>query len=163
MRTIEVKLYEFNELSDEAKQKAIRDNSEINMHYDWWDCTHETWKEIGVRIDSFDLYKQHVGFNNLYDYEDIAQSILSFFGEENDTYAFAKEYLEQVRKLDEESEDYDEDKEALEEEFYIELENTIFDWLRTEYEWLISDEAIAETLEVNEYEFTENGSRYDHI
>ena len=157
MKTVNV--YHFEELSDEAKQVAIRDNAEINVHYDWWDCTYETWSEMGVRIDSFDLYRQHVGINFLYDYEDVAQSILSFFGEDNDTYAFAKEYLEQVKKLDEESEDYDSDKDAIEEEFYMEIENTIFNWLRTEYEWLVSDEAIAETLEINQVDFLENGKR----
>ena len=157
MKTVNV--YHFEELSDEAKQVAIRDNADINVHYDWWDCTYETWSEIGIKIESFDLYRQHVGISNMYNYEDIAQSILSFFGEDNDTYAFANEYLQELGKLDEESEDYDEDKEAIEEEFYMEIENTIFNWLRTEYDWLVSDEAIADTLEINEYDFLETGKR----
>ena len=34
MKTLELKLYTFDELSEEAKEKAIEDNSTINVEYD---------------------------------------------------------------------------------------------------------------------------------
>ena len=37
MRTISHKVYHFSELSDEAKEKAIEANRDINTNYDWWD------------------------------------------------------------------------------------------------------------------------------
>lgn len=35
----------------------------------------------------------------------------------------------------------------------------VYRWLETDYEYLTTDEAIAETLRANEYEFTEDGMR----
>jgi hypothetical protein len=45
MRTIETKLYTFDELSEEAKQKAIERerNSEGYMNYDWYSFTYEDY------------------------------------------------------------------------------------------------------------------------
>lgn len=36
MRTKEIKLFEFNELSDKAKEVALDDNRSINVDSDWW-------------------------------------------------------------------------------------------------------------------------------
>jgi hypothetical protein len=40
------------------------------------------------------------------------------------------------------------------------LGDEIYKDLKKEYEYLISDEAVAETIISNEYDFTENGRRY---
>lgn len=45
MRTITKELYSFNELSDEAKQKALENLSNINTDYEWWD--YEDYTNIG--------------------------------------------------------------------------------------------------------------------
>lgn len=41
-----------------------------------------------------------------------------------------------------------------------ELNSTLFKWLRDEYEYLSSREAIIETIKANEYEFLKDGSIY---
>ena len=42
MKTIETVVYDFDELSDEAKQKAINNLSDINVDYGWWEFQYMT-------------------------------------------------------------------------------------------------------------------------
>jgi len=55
MRTAEVKVYKFEELGDEAKERALRDYTENGFHYEWWDCTEEFFKQclkaLGIEVD----------------------------------------------------------------------------------------------------------------
>lgn len=46
------------------------------------------------------------------------------------------------------------------EELYVNLCSDLYSTLEKEYTYLISDEAILESLECNEYEFTEDGNIY---
>lgn len=48
-KTIEVTLYQFDELEDKAKEKAANYYRENWMHHDWWDCTYECMKEDGLK------------------------------------------------------------------------------------------------------------------
>jgi hypothetical protein len=41
VRTIETKVYTFDELSDSAKEKAREWYREGNLDYEWWDCTYD--------------------------------------------------------------------------------------------------------------------------
>lgn len=55
MKTIEVTIYNYNELSDKAKEKA-RDNYLTNwMHDDWSDCTIDFMKEEGQHRYGFEI------------------------------------------------------------------------------------------------------------
>ena len=51
-------LYQFGELSDKAKQRAIEKLYDINTDYDWWDCTYDTIKTAGacLGIDVQEIY-----------------------------------------------------------------------------------------------------------
>ena len=55
MRIVETKVYTFDELSDEAKQKAIEHWREGYLDYDWWDAVYEDAdqcaKILGINID----------------------------------------------------------------------------------------------------------------
>ena len=55
MKTHTINTYSFNELSEEAQQKAIENLSDINVNFDWWNFTYEDAKNIGLKITSFDL------------------------------------------------------------------------------------------------------------
>jgi len=55
MRTIETTVYKFDELSDEAKQQSIENLYDLNVDYEWWDCTYEDAENIGLKISEFDL------------------------------------------------------------------------------------------------------------
>lgn len=58
MRTVETKVYTFEELSDEAKQVALDRHREINAHDGWWDPIYEGLtekaKEAGFEVQ--DIY-----------------------------------------------------------------------------------------------------------
>lgn len=170
MRTIETKIYRFEELSDLAKENAIDMLRFINTNdTDWWQCSFDTWREIGVQINSFDLFKEKIEIDLFYSHEDVAQRIVSSFGH-NESYDFAKEYLELKKKLDKtyenefdewgECAEYDDELDDANALFYADLENAIIWWLRLEMDYLESDDAIIDTIEANEYEFTEIGERY---
>lgn len=61
MRTLvtEIKLYSFNELSEEAKQTAIENYREGNLYYEWWESIYEDAKTIaaliGIDIDDINF------------------------------------------------------------------------------------------------------------
>ena len=52
-KTVEITLYQFDELSDKAKEKAANNYREHWMNHDWWDCTYEHMKEEGEHKHGF--------------------------------------------------------------------------------------------------------------
>jgi hypothetical protein len=160
MKTIELKLYQINELSEEAKEKALADFRYINVDNDWWyQCTMETFSEFGVVIKSFDLYKRQIELDFKYDIIDICEKFAHEF-QNNEVGETCKGYLKSVDAqlcLDASDEEMLEDMEGV---FIKDLEYAIMNWLDSEYEYLQSDDAVFDTLEANEYEFTEDGKRF---
>ena len=55
MRTINVNLYQFDELSDVAKQEAITELYDINIDHNWWKFIYEDAKTVGLLITGFDV------------------------------------------------------------------------------------------------------------
>lgn len=175
MRTIEVKLYQFEELSAEAKENAIANNRTINVDFDWWDCTCESMKEVGVKIDSFDIYYRTISII-IEDSEHTASKTIENFGEGMEIVKISKQFIKDrdalVKRLGEGNDiagysvkeefidEYDEEIEYLEEEYRKEMAEEILTWLRDEYEFLQTDESVAETLICNEYDFTKDGAIY---
>ena len=54
-KTVEITLYQFDELSDKAKEKA-RENYITNwMRDDWYECTYEAMKEDGHHNYGFNV------------------------------------------------------------------------------------------------------------
>jgi len=175
MKTIKTTVYNFNELSDDAKQKAIDTNREINVDYEWWGSTYEDAENVGLKITSFDLDRnRHAEGNFTDDSYSVACQIVAEHGEMCATYKTAKEFTHIWEKAvkyysdgiqtdtvaDEKTEEFDEYIEEKESEF---LENILEDYaiiLQNEYEYLQSDEAISETLIAKEYEFTEDGKQF---
>jgi hypothetical protein len=55
MRTVEISVYKFNELSPEAQEKALERFHDINIHHDWWNFVYEDFKmfceAIGIDVD----------------------------------------------------------------------------------------------------------------
>ena len=54
-KTIEITLYQFDELSDKAKEKAANHYLENWMQDNWWDCTYEAMKEDGEHNHGFNV------------------------------------------------------------------------------------------------------------
>lgn len=56
MRTIEQKIYSFDELSEQAKAKAIESNHDINLYEDWYEHIYEDFKEDHTDFDIDRMY-----------------------------------------------------------------------------------------------------------
>ena len=101
---------------------------------------------------------------------EVAQNILNSHGESCETYKTAKAFMEDWQPIfndymDAKSEKY-ESKEAedelteMEDSFLNSLLEDYSIMLQREYEHLIEDKAIIETIEANDYHFTEEGKLY---
>ncbi|EHQ30981.1 hypothetical protein [Mucilaginibacter paludis] len=175
MKTIQLKLYEFEELSEQAKQKAIADNADFNVNYNWWDMVYEDAKNIGLKITGFDLDRAHYcNAEFIHDAIFTAKQVRNDHGEQADTYGEAQEFQEKRDQLanswpkDEngEFENVDELDIALDEcegDFLKRMSKRYLSILDNEFDHLTSDEAIADALIANEYWFTEDGKMATHL
>ena len=135
----------FDELSDEAKAKALENLADINVDHEWWDFTADEIERLGGKLESFEVgYHRHCHITSN-DWGAFSASIVENHGEQTDTYKTAKLFLD--NKIDEE--DF---VQAIREDYTILLNN--------EYDYLVSDKAIIETIESNGYEFCVDGSLY---
>ena len=168
MRKIEINIFKFNELNEEAKQNAISNLYNINIDYNWWEFIYEDAKNIGLKITSFDLDRnRHAKGEFILNAPEVAQNILSNHGKECETYKTAESFLEVWQPIfnaymDEESEKYEsseseDEMQELEDDFFNSLLEDYSIILQNEFDYLQSDESIIDTIEANEYEFTENG------
>ena len=165
MRTVtkHTDVYKFEELSDAAKQKAIGHLYDINVDFEWWEWTYEDAKTIGCEIHEFDTDRGNYCKLTCHDAHETATLILENHGETCDTHKLAKEYLKDFDALerDEDGEILNgRELEDLDEEFERALGEEYLSMLRREYEYQTSEEAIIETINANEYEFTEDGKLF---
>ena len=94
MKTIEINLYEFSELSDKAKQKAISKLSDINVSHDWWNFTYDDAENIGLKITSFNLDRnRHAKGKFIISGCEVAEKIMSEHGENCETFKTAAQFL----------------------------------------------------------------------
>lgn len=168
MRTQQIKLYNFDELSDEIKEKVLNKFRDINTDFNWHDFLEYEFKEDlknkGITFDglNFDLYRRDISLNkpSIEDYK----KVISHFAD-NDIKT--QELLKVIEDNDEEinieihsnprgdtTQLYINDEIS---EKFNDLLYSYLNQLNKEYEFQISDDAIKETLNVNEYEFLENG------
>lgn len=171
-KIIKTTVYNFDELSDKAKEKAIQELYDCNVDSEWWNCTYEDAENIGLKITSFDIDRaSYVKGNFIESAEETAEKIIKEHGESCETYKTASNYLkdraELVKKysdginFDKVSEDneYDFDNECddLDAEFLKSLCEDYRIILSKEYDYLTSEEAIIETIKANDWTFTKDG------
>ena len=181
MRTIKTRVYTFDELNDTAKDKARDWYREGALDYEWWDCTYMDAETIGMKITSFDLDRnRHAEGHLTLSLAESCEAILKEHGETCETYKTASEYLTQYNQLDNAKDeairtlspqDIEDEKETeLEDQFedaIVQLadeyqQSLLEDYsimLQREYEYLLSDQQVDESIRCNEYEFTETGKR----
>ena len=166
-------VYTFDELSDSAKQTAISGLCTCNVDYDWWDSTYEDARTIALKITSFDLDRHRQCDGEWQeDAEATARAILENHGESCETWKDAKVFLAELsgcKAIFEAKDDYDYEYEEFNEsdehkELCNEFLKTICEdysiILQNESEYLQSEEAIIETIQANEWEFTVDGVMY---
>ena len=180
MREMTVTVYSFNELSDDAKKRALNAFRDINVEYDWWtygayDTIRTAGRLLGLDIDriNFDTDSYCI-FNADYEYvRGAAKAVKAEFPQDTKLHDVARK-LQDLQKrhfyslscavTKGQSMNYyrcfrfGEDYEC---EDLGDIIDDFAHWarilLRDEYEYLTSDEAVQEAIEANEYEFTEEG------
>lgn len=171
MRTIRTKVYQFSELSEQAKQKAVEQCSDYNVSHDWWESVYEDAENIGLKITGFDIDRaSYCKGNFTLAANEVAANILGQHGEQCETYKTAASFMEEWQPvfnnyMDESHADYES---AESEQKLVDIENDfetnlLEDYriiLSKEYDYLTSEEAIIETIEANEYEFKADGTRF---
>ena len=196
MRTKPTVLYQFDELSEAAKTKAIEAMRDINTDHDWSEFSREYWQDDKLPELGFD--NAQIAFSGFWSQGDgasftatvnagkfikahkltrrfrrlvnILQHGWSVIGR---VYRTSHHYSHEYTVTTEMETDYYSDNtkrqdrvetqvKELEEIILSEvrdLSRQIYRELEKEYEYLVSDEAIAETIRSNEYEFDKNGNQ----
>jgi len=174
MKTIPVELFTFSELSETAKANAISNYSTSDLDFEWeWDSIKDDAKEIGLLITSLD--DNHPNKGEFYGSAiDTANAIIDNHGESCETYKTAKTFIEdwtqlvakysdgkETDKVAEDNEwDFDNEANELEKDFLQSLLEDYRIMYNKQCDYIQSAEYIAETLEANGYEFTEDGNRF---
>ena len=170
MRTQTTTAYKFSELTEDAKDNAITNLRDINVNFNWWEFIYEDAKNVGIKISTFDI-DQYCKIKFEISAYDTAKEIIEQHGETCETYKTAKQFIEdrdklvekysdgkQTDRVTEENEyDFDNECDELEEEFIKSIAEDYRIILQNEYEDQTSKESIIETINANDYEFTENG------
>lgn len=183
MRTVKIKVYKFEELSEESQGKALSGLADINVDYEWWDIdglldlTQDELNEAGIepgeiesllfsyKIKAFDLERgQYLQLENVVVNNDEAFGKFLKIPEDlwsQCTYYFSNTKRDTNTCLDLQTDDWPttEEDDILNRAIEIMAEKIHEAWvsLRNNYEYLISEEAIRDTILANEFEFYENG------
>lgn len=86
MKTIQLKLYSFNELAKEAKEKALTKYRDLNVNFNWWEDEFDDFIEIcallavtvdkeSIRFSGFYSQGDGSGFSASVDIPQLAQAI----------------------------------------------------------------------------------------
>ena len=173
MKTIKTIVYDFDELSADAKEKAIKDLYIVNVEPDWFDCTYDDADDIGIKISGFDIGRgAYCKGDFIESAEETAQKIVDNHGKDCETYKTATTYLKDRTKLVKKYSDgktldivaedneynFDNDCDNLDYDFLLSILEDYRILLSKVYDYLTSEEAIVETIEANKYTFTIDGT-----
>jgi hypothetical protein len=142
MKTIEVKCYEFDELSDQAKENALN-KYQMNTRYDWGDDAINSLKsffnEIGLTIKDYSIDWLSPDYSQIeWDGKHNGRFIKENFTGYSSDYTLSKSWNKN-RDI----------RDAVW-EFLIDCKN--------DYEYQLSEEGYKELCDANEYYFDENGN-----
>jgi hypothetical protein len=147
------KAYKFEELSDKAKDNAVSELYDVNVIDSFWyeHIVDQLKTETGITIEGFDLYREGsidviIG-QNIETLRNLKKHMPRLYKE-------LKEYSLTLSDLRDFLKGYSHDYEM---DVHRAISGEILALLRREYDYLTSEEAIIETIEANEYEFTEEG------
>jgi len=171
MRTVRTKVYQFSELSEAAKEKAIEWFFFGNDLTFAWENVTEDAIQVGLKIHSLDDHRRNDG-EFVESAESTAQQIIENHGKDCETYKTAADFLKErdelvskhsdginTNKVAEDNEyEFDQECDELEQDFL----NSILEDYRIMYykeiEYENSEEYAIETIVANEYEFKADGS-----
>ena len=157
MRIIETKAYQFEELDEQTKEKAIDNYRYVSVEHDsWWDFVKEDLNYIGIELRSFDIDRGSFAEIHSEDFYETCEKIIETHGENCETYKIAERYIKEYNNI-QHDEDLDEKLDDLDNEYQKEFSEEVLSMLRREYEYMTSDEYVIEMFQAKEYEFTDQG------
>ena len=175
METRTYNVYKFNELNDEQKEKVVHNLRDINVDYDW---SQWTIKDETIRLETLGYNNAEIFFSGFWsqgdgasftatgDIEKLVPKKLRKFVDGitfSKSHQYEHEYTMSIHV------EYNDEPtgriqlvefDNLEKELLEDARNEareIYKRLQNEYEYLTSDKSIIETIEANEYDFTEDG------
>lgn len=170
MRKITTTVYNFDELNAETQEQAIEKLWDINVKYEWWDGIYSDAEENArLKITSFDIDRgSYCKAEFIHDAINSAALIKENCGNETDIYQLAETFQQERDEIilqapKDENGDFEYEHEVdgklddLEADFLKDLCEEYLSSLRKEYEYQTSEQAIKETIEINNYEFTIDG------
>ncbi len=166
MKTISTTVYTFDELSDEAKEKARNWYREGSYDYEWWESVYEDAASIGLKITGFDIGRGSYCEGTLtLSSRRVAENIIKDHGGDCETHKTAVAFMDKLKTIalkypDEGDEVAAEEIEAAEQDFSISLREDYRSMLQREWDYINSGEAVDDNIIVNEYTFTESGKRF---
>ena len=100
MRTIEIKVYKFEELDKQTKEKVIDNYRYINVeHSTWYDWIQENFSYLGLEIQEFDLGRGNYAKIYIDNFEDTSKNIIEEFGDSVPIKQTAKNYIDEFNKI----------------------------------------------------------------
>jgi hypothetical protein len=160
-----VEIYNFEDLAtnQELKEKVLNNLSNINTSYDWWGGTYDDAKIIGFKITGFDLYANKINIEQIDSASEVCANILANHGDECSTYKLAESFIDEFTpKFAEywQTEEGEDELIEMETQFFNDLASEYLYILKSELEYLESEAAILEAIQMNDYEFTIDGNIY---
>ena len=152
MKTLEIKAYEFSELNEKAKDKVLFDFTDINTNYNWWDIVYDEFDYLGLKINSFDIYRQTIDVEFKNDIKDFCNNVVNDW-HDFDIVNICDDYLVNENNPNKKNEAY----------YKRLIADEVLTTLTNEYDYQVSSEAIIETIEANEYLFTKEGKSLNSI
>lgn len=156
MKTIQINTYQFSELDEKAQQYAIKKLEDINVDYNWWESSYQDAETIGLKLTGFTFDRYNITGEFIDSAFDIANKIISEHGETCDTHQAALNYIEDYNAAISHGVG-DAHLNELDKDFLNALLRCYYKQLQNEYDHLISKEAIIESIESNDFEFTIKG------
>ena len=168
MKTKTYKTWKFKELSDELKNKVIENYANINTDYEWWETVWDDAENMGLRITDFNIELNTTTGKWVKDACHTANQIIKNFNPKCGTHITAETFLNDSDKIVKSAErdengvfisEYGLDKQLdeVEAQFLCDVLKDYSVLFREEYEHLTSRKTIIETIEANDYDFTEDG------
>lgn len=162
-KTIEIYSYLDLATNPELKEKVLNNLSNINTSHDWWDGTYEDALNIGFKITSFDLESKLISIEQIDSASEVCANILANHGDDCSTYKLAETFMDKFTpKFAEywQTEEGEDELIEMEAQFFNDLASEYLYILKSELEYLESEEAILELIQANDYEFTIDGNIY---
>jgi hypothetical protein len=184
MKTITINAYQYDELSDKAKEQVYKDYLNNGVDDWWYESTYFDADQFYLDIEGFDVYINHIEIKFKGVAEDTAKAIVDGAGGEllelakdwakevNDlfkSYSDYDNYMHWLKEQECDEEDYDfedwvlyesgyeDDKESADADFLKQLGEYYLNYLKSDYDHFTSEEYVADLCECNDWYFDING------